>query len=65
MSNDYDDWEYHNVCPWCYGFYSDDPHHLGCPNPTPYEEMDDRQKKLKEFCEFIYAGGLLDEIPGI
>ena len=58
MTKDYDDWEYHNVCPWCYELYSEVNHQLGCPNPAPDNEMDEKQKKLKEFCEFIYAGGM-------
>ncbi len=33
MSKDYDDFLYHNICPWCNENYKTVNHDAGCPDP--------------------------------
>ena len=44
MSKDYDDFLYHNICPWCDENYKTVNHSLGCPNPK--SQLSDRGKKI-------------------
>ena len=55
MSKDYDDWLYHNICPWCNENYKTVNHSLGCPE-TKYP-LSDRAKKLLAFLEILYGSG--------
>jgi hypothetical protein len=60
--SDYDDWEYHNVCPWCDELYKDVNHQLGCPDPKPEAEWGPRAKRLKLVVDLITSGEIEDLI---
>ena len=60
MDKDYDDFMYHNVCPWCGDAYKDVDHQAGCPNPqNPPATYEGR--RLLVFTKILYSGISFDE----
>ena len=51
----YDDFLYHNICPWCEERYDKVNHSGGCPNPMPKCQLSDRAKKLLVFTKLLYG----------
>ena len=55
MPDAYEDFLYHNICPWCEERYDKVNHGLGCPKPMPKEQLSDRAKKILAFTELLYG----------
>ncbi len=54
MSKSYDDFLYHNICPWCEERYDKVNHAAGCSNATKHP-LSDRAKRILAFTEILYG----------
>jgi len=52
----YNDYLYHNICPWCDKRYDEVNHTLGCPDPKPENQMSERAKLLYKIGTIITSG---------
>ena len=58
MTKSYDDWLYHNICPWCEERYDKVNHTGGCTE-TKYP-LSNRAKKILAFTKILYGEGDTD-----